>query len=414
MSKFNKYYLSLINNRYCAILLYLFAIFYLLESKIIYDYFVPQDLSKYIGLFRDWVITLDDTYCEIKQDNYNCRPYQYGPILLYLPFPNILKSFYYEIFPITTIIIFILFIFLIFKNFYNKNKLLILTIIFSPTTLLVLERGNLDLHLFLIAITISYSRYYYLNIFLISISFLLKYYPITYLVNIFTFYKKKSHLSLWLTIIILSLFFGIFLFIYKSIFLDLFLNLSASKAGYHLIFSIKALSKIFKYYFSLNYILILLLTYLLFIFLVYRFIIFNYKIKLHKEINLYSLEEKLFLIGTNTSLFTYIIFSNIYYREIFLILSIPLIMKLRENIKFKKLFSFILLIIMLRYIFLHVHNFELLSDNHHHINDVRIFTKSFMITLTIKSLFDYFFLIFITSLVFFQNLKIIKILLKKN
>ena len=144
--------MKIINNKYFAFISYLVIIFYLLNSNLIYEYFVPQDLSKYTGLFRDWIITLNDTFCEIKKENDDCRPYQYGPILLYLPLPYLLEAFYYEIFPYFSIIIFLIFIFLIFNKYYEKNKFLILVLIFSPTTLLALERGNLDLLLFFLAV----------------------------------------------------------------------------------------------------------------------------------------------------------------------------------------------------------------------------------------------------------------------
>jgi hypothetical protein len=196
--------------------------------------------------------------------------------------------------------------------------------------------------------------------------------------------------------------------------MDLFSNLSASKAGYHMIFSMKTLAKIFKYYFSFNYILLLFVFYTLFIFIVYKFISFNLDKNIDKEIDLKSVEEKLFLIGTNTSLFTYAVFSNIYYREIFLILSIPMLLKLREKSKLNDIFSFVIFFIIARYLFLHFHNFTLLNDNHYHINDERVFHSSFLLTLLVKSIFDYLLIALLTSLVFFQNIKIFKILFKKH
>ena len=85
--------MKIFENKYFISSLVIIIIFFLLYSNLIYEYFVPQDKTKYLGLFRDWIITLNDTYCEIQTINYNCRPFQYGPILIYLPFPNLLKSF---------------------------------------------------------------------------------------------------------------------------------------------------------------------------------------------------------------------------------------------------------------------------------------------------------------------------------
>ena len=94
---------------------------------------------------------------------------------------------------------------------------MIFCIIFSPTSLLALERGNLDLHLFLIAFLISYNRFFYINLFLISFSFLLKYYPITFFINLFT--EKKKSKKFILILFILSLFLSS-LFIFYHYWLD--------------------------------------------------------------------------------------------------------------------------------------------------------------------------------------------------
>jgi len=398
--------MKVINNKYFIFFLIIITIFYLLYSNLIYDYFVPQDKTKYLGLFRDWIITLNDTYCEIQTINYDCRPFQYGPILLYLPFPNFLKNFYYLIVPNLSIILFVISIFFIFAKYFSKNKFLIFCIIFSPTSLLALERGNLDLHLFLIAFLISYNKFFYINLFLISFSFLLKYYPITFFINLFT--EKKKSKKFILILFILSLFSSIlFIFYHYKIFLDLLYNLDNSKAGYHLIYSIKSIAKVLIYLFSLNYIILLLITYIFFIFTIYKLIKFIYKTNLDKIVSIYSFEEKLFLIGANTSLFAYLIFSNVYYREVFLILCIPFILKLKERLQLLKIFRIIIYLIIFRYLFLHIHNYTLLTENHFHIDGVRIFNKSFILTLFIKSLLDYFFMAFISSLLFFQNKKII-------
>ena len=184
--------MKIIESKYFAIFSILIIIFYLFYSELVYDFFVAQDTSKHIGLFRDWVITLEDTYCEIQLNNDQCRPYQTGPILLYLPFTNILENFYYFILPNIFIILFVISIFVIFNKYYKENKFLIFCLIFSPTSLFALERGNLDVLLFLVAILIAYNKFFFINLFLISASVLLKYYPITFVLNIFTHFKNKS------------------------------------------------------------------------------------------------------------------------------------------------------------------------------------------------------------------------------
>ena len=301
---------------------YLIIIFYFLYSGAIYYFLVPENTQLNLGLFRDWKVVINDIYC--KED---CRRFRYGPSLLYLPFLNLLEEFYYQIFPNLLIIFFILSIFIIFNKFHEKNRLLIFCIILSPTSLLAIERGNFDLLLFIFAFLICYNRFLYINIFLISFSFLAKYYPVTYFLNIFTHKKSNSFLKMRIIFIITLILSALVLYFHKEIFLGALDSSSASKAGYHLLFSIKATAKVLKYIFSINYILLLSITYLSFFTIIYIFIKYLYKIKINEQLNLDKIEDKLFLIGTNTALFNYLIFSNYYYREIFLILSLPILIK---------------------------------------------------------------------------------------
>ena len=146
--------------KFSSLIFSFILIYYLLSTGQVYNYLVPEDNKSELGLFRDWIVTLNDIYCQSSNKN-GCRPFQYGPILLYLPFNDILKDFYYNQFPILLIILFIFFLFLILKN--NKyDFILIPLIIFCPTTLLAIERGNIDLLLFLVAVLICLNKYFYL------------------------------------------------------------------------------------------------------------------------------------------------------------------------------------------------------------------------------------------------------------
>ena len=72
-----------------------------------------------------------------------------------------------------------------------------------------------------------------------------------------------------LTTFILSV---LILYFHKEIFLTALDSASASKAGYHMLFSIKSTAKVLKYIFSINYILLLVITYLSFFIIIYLFI----------------------------------------------------------------------------------------------------------------------------------------------
>jgi len=400
------------NTRIIEFLFYLIIIFYFLYSGEIYNFFVPENTQMKLGLFRDWKIVVNDIYCtEIKK--IDCRPFRYGPALLYLPFLTLLEGFYYQIFPNLLIVLFILSIFIIFNKFHKENKLLIFCIILSPTSLLAIERGNFDLLLFIFAILICYNRFLYINIFLISFSFLIKYYPVTYFLNIFTHKKNNPFLSMRVVFLITFILSALVLYFHKEIFLGAFDSSSASKAGYHLLFSIKSTAKVLKYIFSINYILLLAITYLSFFIIIYLFIKYLYKNKINEKLSLDKIEDKLFLIGTNTALFNYLIFSNYYYREIFLILSLPILIKLK-NILTNDNIKYFIYFIIFRYLFLHVYNYFILNENFTHVNGIRVFYNSFLMVVTIKSILDFILMIVLSGILFFYNFEIFKILFNKK
>ena len=387
---------------------YLIIIFYFLYSGTIYYFLVPEDTQLNLGLFRDWKVVVNDIYC--KED---CRPFRYGPSLLYLPFLNLFEGFYYQTFPNLLVVFFILSVFIIFNKFHEKNRLLIFCIILSPTSLLAIERGNFDLLLFIFAFLICYNRFLYINIFLISFSFLAKYYPVTYFLNIFTHKKNNSFLKMRIIFIITLILSALILYFHKEIFLGALDSSSASKAGYHMLFSIKATAKVLKYIFSINYILLLIITYLSFFIIIYLFVKYLYKNKINEKFSLDNIEDKLFLIGTNTVLFNYLIFSNYYYREIFLILSLPILIKLKNTLKIDTIKYFIYFIIF-RYLFLHVYNYFILNENFTHINGIRVFYNSFLTVFTIKSILDFILMIVLSGILFFYNFEIFKILFNKK
>ena len=395
--------------KFSSLIFSFILIYYLLSTGQVYNYLVPEDNKSELGLFRDWIVTLNDIYCQSSNKN-GCRPFQYGPILLYLPFNDILKDFYYNQFPILLIILFIFFLFLILKN--NKyDFILIPLIIFCPTTLLAIERGNIDLLLFLIAVLICLNKYFYLSCVLVGWSFLVKYYPITFFANLFTYTNKKSLIHLKVVIFSLLIISLIFILIKKQILFDFIDNASASKAGFHLLFSAKAHAKFFKYSFEFNYIFLIAFTYI--IFFASSIYLYKYFIKRNsfKSLSITNVQEKLFLIGVNTSIFNYLLFSNYYYREIFLILSLPLIMKLISNTN-SKIFKIILSLVYIRYFFLYIYNYFILNENFYYIDGVRTFHNSFLVVYFTKASFDFLFMIFLTSILFFLNLKIIRLVFK--
>ena len=103
------------------------------------------------------------------------------------------------------------------------------------------------------------------------------------------------------------------------------------KSGYHFLYSLNAIPKIFAYVFGIKYQILLLIFYSLFIFTtikVYKKIDSN-NYNLNKE--MYTNDSKLFLIGGYFNLFLFILVSSYAYKEIFLILLIPFILNIKNK-----------------------------------------------------------------------------------
>ena len=196
-----------------------------------------------------------------------------------------------------------------------------------------------------------------------------------------------------------------FLFLYTDQFN--FWTTGHAKSAFHYLFSIKSFAKIINYLFDTNYIILLVFSYLFFIFLSIKFFIFFKKKKIFNFFNLYDTEDKLFIIGINTLVLCYLIFSNYYYREIFLILGLPLLIKLRDRNKSNftnYLFSFVII----KYLFLFLYNYFLLQETYYHVDGVRIFYGFFIILIAIKSIFDFILMSILASFLISYNMQIIK------
>ena len=198
----------------------------------------------------------------------------------------------------------------------------------------------------------------------------------------------------------------LFLFYRYDIMSQLGETMGESQSGFHLLFSVKGLSKFFKYIFNLNYIFLLVLTYLSFIFLTKKFYEALKKKEIFKRLNIYTFEDKLFIIGINTLIINYLIFSNHYYREIFLILGLPILLKLKPLNN--NILNFMIRLIIVRYIFLFLYNFIVLGDTFFHIDGVRTFYTSFISIFAIKNILDFILMSFLSSFLFFYNSDIIK------
>ena len=117
------------------------------------------------------------------------------------------------------------------------------------------------------------------------------------------------------------------------------------------------------------------------------------------KINIYSLEEKFFILSANLSISVYLISDNVHYREIFLILLLPFIIKLKNTFKIK-IFKYLFYFILLRYIFFIFSNYFILF-------------KKYFSLLYFKAASDIVLVSLLTSICVIMNIEILKKFIKK-
>ena len=248
--------------------------------------------------------------------------HDYGRSLLFLP---LIDEEFKSLFLITygSILITTL-IFLIFKLIDPKTiyeNIICLILIFNPTTLLLFERLNFDLVIFLSLILIVFlKKNYILKTLIKFLVFSFKYYPLIFMINFFIedklILKKKVFYSSVL--------------IFSSIIL-IFLNLDDFQ---RVVADFESVGRNIRYSFSLNAFtrlidhldlinkditkLILFLTLIIFSIVVH--VLFTKKVKIPLE---YNPRIKLFFISSNLLLILYFFFNNNYFREVFFIGVIP-------------------------------------------------------------------------------------------
>ena len=187
MTKYN-----LIKNMLISIL-FAFCIYYLWKLGILYSYSLfPVVSDGRLHVFPDWAAMIKLNICHNKFGinvfyNNSCVSgiLDYGNIFLFLPYFESLEKFYFFYFPILTGIIFIFLIVSLIQPKNIFNYFLLILILFSPPTLLVIERANVDMLIFLLIVLIAFSNSSFLNFIIITFASLLKYYPLVLMVNFF-------------------------------------------------------------------------------------------------------------------------------------------------------------------------------------------------------------------------------------
>ena len=326
----------------------------------------------------------------------------YGYAFLSIPYNDTL-SIFYEIY-LPYILIF-LFIYLTVKIINPNSKLevfLLYLAILNPSTIFPFQRLNLDCVVFIVAIIIVLNRLYFVNWFLGIYLALIKVYPIILLVSIFIENKERSIQKIFSIILIIGMLSIIYLYIYKEFYIFFSQNFNYVGTGYHFLFSLNSIPKILKYVFDFNYIFLLFIFYSLFIILNIKF----YK-KIDSENNylkneIYTYESKFFIVGGYLTLFIFMVSSNYFYKEVFLILLIPYIFKIRNTYQ-SKLFNILIFIFIIKYLYSFIYAYINLNDGNSYINGQRIFSNQFLITIFLKSLIDYMLMIIVSILLFIKT-----------
>ena len=312
-------------------------------------------MDKTIFIFRDWQVILSAANCSnLGYDVYSNNPcdplkslHVYGSILLKLPIKDFLQFFYLIALPLTINGFFVI---LILLNFQFNNKidyLIIFLFLLSPSTLLLLERFNIDIFIFIVIILISYFRSNVVSYLLIMLVSMTKFYPIV--LSIFFIIKNNKNLKRIFFFFTTIITFLIFIFYEKEAIVKIYNIQSQFTAYITTNFSIFAIKNFFDKFYTLDW------HVMLFLFLVSNIIFTIYFIKKHGK-NFFNDEkideykEILFILGIFILIFTYYVFSNFYYREIYIFCLIPLLLK--KIISDKNIFcKFFLYLICVRYAF---------------------------------------------------------------
>ena len=164
-------------------------------------------------------------------------------------------------------------------------------------------------------------------------------------------------------------------------------------------FSIRGLSLVLKQMKSFDYSTVLIISYIFFIICsITLFKIFK-KSNFVSKVNISHFEEKLFILGGNLSIVVYLISDNVHYREIFLILLLPFIIKLKNNFKIE-IFKYLFYFILIRYVFFIFANYFIMFKKYFTLIYVKTFSDIFLVSL-------------FTAICVIINVKILKQFIKK-
>jgi hypothetical protein len=122
-----------------------------------------------------------------------------------------------------------------------------------------------------------------------------------------------------------------------------------------------------------------------------------------------NFNKNLFILSSNTLIFSYFFFSNYYYREVYLIGTLPFILDQAKKNYFKKNFYFIIMVlIIIRYIFLFFYGYFSIGETFYYFDNTRKFTNIFLYFYIFKAFLDQMLIILLIIPVIKMNFYILK------
>ena len=372
------------------------AVFLLIYPHIFYKYFVLQmPFSDQVpqSYFADWTALISaakcnllgyDVFMENPCDSWN-RKHVYGTIFLLLPYSDNLSDFYSFYLPIFFNLLF-LYVVISHINFYKIEQVIIyILFIFSSATLLAIERFNFDVIIFLTLLLICYLRSNILKLILITVITLAKFYPI--IISISLFFRGFSKKNILYFIAFLSLVSLIF-FLDRDNLAKVFSNVSQMKADHHLAFGIMHFANFpsLNDQFPFEHLLIFSISLMSIVYFFSYLVLKKDKFLSNFNFEIYS--DRLFFIGGVVCVSTYLLLSNYIYREIFIFLTLPYLLKTINQSHFAKI---TILLIVTKLVLSPFTFYYIYSLNNDTLNIIKSLLDNLIMSIILASLVNVFF-----------------------
>ena len=372
------------------------AVILLIYPHIFYKYFVLQmPFSDQVpqSYFADWTALISaakcnllgyDVFMENPCDSWN-RKHVYGTIFLLLPYSDNLSDFYSFYLPIFFNLLF-LYVVISHINFYKIEQVIIyILFIFSSATLLAIERFNFDVIIFLTLLLICYLRSNILKLILITVITLAKFYPI--IISISLFFKGSSKKNILYFIAFLSLVSLIF-FLDRDNLAKVFSNVSQMEADHHLAFGIMHFANFpsLNDQFPFEHLLIFSISLMSIVYFFSYLVLKKDKFLSNFNFEIYS--DRLFFIGGVVCVSTYLLLSNYIYREIFIFLTLPYLLKTINQSHFAKI---TILLIVTKLVLSPFTFYYIYSLNNDTLNIIKSLLDNLIMSIILASLVNVFF-----------------------